>query len=116
MRDGVEADGMARQIKGWVTVYPVFVGPIDLSKGFDPEKNGVRIRMRLLNEIDVDITDWEFRDVTPGRTPFTLDSSEASTTPAPGTYDNALICIMAQKTDEPNPIGLNIPIKLVVEG
>ena len=75
MRDGVEADGMARQIDGWVTVYPVFVGPIDLSKGFDPEKNGVRIRMRLLNEIDVDITDWEFRDVTPGRTPFTLDSA-----------------------------------------
>ena len=75
MRDGTEADGMARQIGGWVTVYPVFVGPIDLSRGFDPEKNGVRIRMRLLNEIDVDITDWEFRDVTPGRTPFTLDSA-----------------------------------------
>ena len=75
MRDGTEADGMARQIGGWVTVYPVFVGPIDLAKGFDPEKNGVRIRMRLLNEIDVDITDWEFRDVTPGRTPFTLDSA-----------------------------------------
>ena len=31
--------------------------------------------MRLLDEIDVDITDWEFRDVTPGRTPFTLDSA-----------------------------------------
>jgi len=75
MRDGVEQDGMARQIDGWVTVYPVFVGPIDLAKGFDHEKNGVRIRMRLLNEIDVDITDWEFRDVTPGRTPFTLDSA-----------------------------------------
>ena len=75
MRDGTEADGMARQIGGWVTVYPVFVGPIDLSRGFDPERNGVRIRMRLLNEIDVDITDWEFRDVTPGRTPFTLDSA-----------------------------------------
>ena len=58
-----------------MTVYPVFTGPIDLSRGFDPEKNGVRIRMRLLNEIDVDITDWEFRDVTPGRTPFTLDSA-----------------------------------------
>ena len=39
----------------------------DHAKGFDPEKNGVRIRMRLLDEIDVDITDWEFRDVTPGR-------------------------------------------------
>ena len=75
MKDGVEADGMARQIGGWVTVYPVFVGPIDLAKGYDPEKNGIRIRMRLLNEIDVDITDWEFRDVTPGRTPFTIDSA-----------------------------------------
>ena len=75
MRDGTEADGMARQIGGWVTVYPVFIGLIDLAKGFDPEKNGVRIRMRLLNEIDVDITDWEFRDVTPGRTPFTIDSA-----------------------------------------
>ena len=75
MRDGTEADGMARQIGGWVTVYPVFYGPIDIVRGFNPEKNGVRIRMRLLNELDVDITDWEFRDVTPGRTPFTIDSA-----------------------------------------
>ena len=75
MRDGTESDGMARQIGNWVTVYPVFVGPIDLTRGFDPEKNGVRIRMRLLNELDVDITDWEFRDVTPGRTPFSIDSA-----------------------------------------
>ena len=48
MRDETEADGMARQIGGWVTVHPVFFGPIDLARGFDPEKNGARIRMRLL--------------------------------------------------------------------
>ncbi|MBQ0032134.1 MAG: hypothetical protein KBT68_04955, partial [bacterium] len=55
---------MARQIGGWVTFYPVFDAPIDLAKGFDSEKNGVRIRMQLLNEIDVDITDREFHDMT----------------------------------------------------
>ena len=46
---------------------------------------------------------------------ITVDSSEASTTPEPGTYDDAQICSMAQKTGEVDPIGLNIPIKLVVE-
>ena len=46
---------------------------------------------------------------------ITVDSSGSSTTPEPGTYDNAKICIMAQKTGEPNPIGLEIPVKLVVE-
>ena len=77
MADGVRRDGHARQIANFLTVYPVFKGEIDLDKGYDPAKNGVMIRARLLNEMDLDITDWTFEDVTPGKRSFKLDSVKA---------------------------------------
>ena len=72
MADGVRRDGHARQLANFLTVYPVFKGEVDLDKGYDPEKNGVMIRARLLNEMDLDITDWSFEDVTEGKRSFTL--------------------------------------------
>ena len=77
MADGVRRDGHARQIANFLTVYPVFKGEIDMDKGYDPAKNGVMIRARLLNEMDLDITDWTFEDVTPGKRSFKLDSVKA---------------------------------------
>ena len=74
MADGVRRDGHARQIANFLTVYPVFKGEIDLDRGYDPEVNGVMIRARLLNEMDLDISDWSFEDVTPGKKSFTLTS------------------------------------------
>ena len=74
MADGVRRDGHARQIANFLTVYPVFKGEIDLDRGYDPNVNGVMIRARLLNEMDLDITDWSFEDVTPGKRSFTLTS------------------------------------------
>ena len=47
---------------------------------------------------------------------ITVDSGDTPHPPAPGTYDNAYICIMAQKVGEVDPIGLEIPAKIVVEG
>ena len=72
MADGVRRDGRPRQIAGLITVYPVFKGPVDLEKGFDPAVNGVMIRARLLKEIDIDITKWSFEDDTPGKRAFAL--------------------------------------------
>ena len=74
MADGVRRDGHARQIANFLTVYPVFKGEINLDRGYDPEVNGVMIRARLLNEMDLDISDWSFEDVTPGKKSFTLTS------------------------------------------
>ena len=74
MADGVRRDGHARQIANFLTVYPVFKGEIDLDRGFDPEVNSVMIRARLLNEMELDISDWSFEDVTPGKRSFTLTS------------------------------------------
>ena len=74
MADGVRRDGHARQIANFLTVYPVFKGEIDLERGYDPEVNGVMIRARLLNEMDLDITDWSFEDVTEGKRSFRLTS------------------------------------------
>ena len=84
MADGVRRDGHARQIANFLTVYPVFKGEIDLERGYDPEVNGVMIRARLLNEMDLDITDWTFEDVTEGKRPFKLDSVKAG--PVIGEY------------------------------
>jgi len=36
--------------------------------------NSVKVNCRLLNELTLDTSGWTFRDVTPGRSPFTLDS------------------------------------------
>ena len=74
MADGVRRDGHARQIANFLTVYPVFKGEVDLDRGYDPAKNKVMIRARLLNEMDLDITDWSFEDVTPGKRSFRLTS------------------------------------------
>ena len=74
MADGVRRDGHARQIANFLTVYPVFKGEVDMDRGYDPEVNGVMIRARLLNEMDLDITDWSFEDVTEGKRSFSLTS------------------------------------------
>ena len=74
MADGVRRDGHARQIANFLTVYPVFKGEVDMDRGYDPEVNGVMIRARLLNEMDLDITNWSFEDVTPGKRSFSLTS------------------------------------------
>ena len=84
MADGVRRDGHARQIANFLTVYPVFKGEIDLERGYDPAVNGVMIRARLLNEMDLDITDWSFEDVTEGKRSFRLDSVKAG--PVIGEY------------------------------
>ena len=77
MADGVRRDGHARQIANFLTVYPVFKGEVDLDKGFDPAVNYVMIRARLLNEMELDITNWSFEDVTEGKRSFTLQSVKA---------------------------------------
>ena len=74
MADGVRRDGHPRQIANFLTVYPVFKGEVDLDRGYDPAVNGVMIRARLLNEMDLDITDWSFEDVTEGKRSFKLTS------------------------------------------
>ena len=77
MADGVRRDGHARQIANFLTVYPVFKGEVDLERGYDPEVNGVMIRARLLNEMDLDIANWSFEDVTPGKRSFRLNTVKA---------------------------------------
>ena len=77
MAEGVARDGHARQIGDFLTIYPRFKGEVDLDKGFDPQKNSVRICARLLNEMELDITGWSFEDVTPGKRGFTLDTVKA---------------------------------------
>ena len=84
MADGVRRDGHPRQIANFLTVYPVFKGEVDLDRGYDPAVNGVMIRARLLNEMDLDITDWSFEDVTEGKRSFKLTS--CSTGEADGEY------------------------------
>ena len=84
MADGVRRDGHARQIANFLTVYPVFKGEVDMDRGYDPAVNGVMIRARLLNEMDLDITDWSFEDVTAGKRSFRLDSVKAG--PVIGEY------------------------------
>ena len=77
MADGVARDGHPRMLGNLITIYPVVTGEIDLDKGWDPSVNSVKIRARLLNEMELDITDWVFRDVTPGKRSFTLQSVKA---------------------------------------
>ena len=77
MAAGVRRDGRPRSIEGFLTVYPVFKGPIDLEKGYDPEVNKVQIKARLLNELELDISGWSFEDVTPGKKAFKLNSVKA---------------------------------------
>ncbi|MBQ0032422.1 MAG: hypothetical protein KBT68_06435, partial [bacterium] len=75
MARGVAADGHPRQIADYITVYLVVDGEIDLDRGFNPEVNSLKIRARLLNEMEIDITGWALEDVTPGRRSFTLASA-----------------------------------------
>jgi len=74
MATGVTRDGHSRQIGDFVTVYAQPEGPVDLERGWDPAVNSFRLKARLLNEMVLDITDWTFRDVTPGRVAFKLNS------------------------------------------
>ena len=74
MADGVRRDGHARQIANFLTVYPVFKGEVDMDYGYNPAVNGVMIRARLLNEMELDITDWSLEDVTEGKRSFKLTS------------------------------------------
>ena len=76
MVKGIERDGNARQLGDFITLYPVPTGEFDLDKGWQPGVNGVRIRARLMNELELDVSNWEFEDVTPGRQAFTLGSVE----------------------------------------
>ena len=76
MVNGIGRDGNARQLGDFITLYPVPTGEFDLDRGWQPGVNGVRIRARLMNELEIDVSNWEFEDVTPGRQPFTLASVE----------------------------------------
>ena len=76
MIKGIERDGNARQLGDFITLYPVPTGEFDLDKGWQSGVNGVRIRARLMNELELDVSNWEFEDVTPGRQAFTLGSVE----------------------------------------
>ena len=77
MAAGVRRDGRPRRIDGFLGLYPVFKGKVDLTKGFDPSENKVQIKARLLNEMVLDTKKWTFEDVTPGKRSFTLDSVKA---------------------------------------
>ena len=72
--DGIRRDGHARQIGDYITIYPVVTGEFDLDRGWDPERNGVRIVARLLNELELDITKWSFEDATPGKQSFKVNT------------------------------------------
>ena len=74
MAEGVQRDGHARQLGDFLTVYAQPYGEIDLDKGWDEEKNGFYLKARLLNECEIDITNWVVRDVTKGRKAFKLSS------------------------------------------
>ena len=76
MVKGIERDGNGRQLGDFITLYPVPTGEFDLDRGWQIGVNGVRIRARLMNELEIDISKWEFEDVTPGRQAFTLGSVE----------------------------------------
>ena len=77
MAAGVRRDGRPRRIDGFLGLYPVFKGKVDLTKGFDPAENKVQIKARLLNELVLNTKKWTFEDVTPGKRSFTLDSVKA---------------------------------------
>ena len=74
MAEGVARDGNARQLDDFLTVYAQPYGPIDLDKGWDSDVNGFSIKARLLNEMEIDITEWTFNDVTKGRKAFKVES------------------------------------------
>ena len=46
---------------------------------------------------------------------LTVNGGMTPTPPEPGTYESARICLMATKSGDPQPIGLEFPITLVVE-
>ena len=114
MADGVRRDGHARQIANFLTVYPVFKGEIDLERGYDPEVNGVMIRARLLNEMDLDITDWSFEDVTEGKKSFKLDSVKAG--PVIGEYHVGEIGHVNGKDLPSTEAGETLRVHWAVEG
>ena len=75
MAEGVARDGIARQIGDFITIYAQPTGEVDLDKGWDSDKNAFVLKARLLNQCELDITDWAFRDVTPGRVAIKLETA-----------------------------------------
>ena len=90
MIEGLSRDGHARQIGDFLTIFPVVKGEFDLDKGWDKSVNEVRVYARLLNELTLDITDWVFNDVTPGRAPFKLHSVSSGSEGSTVTIDTAV--------------------------
>jgi len=99
MIKGIERDGNARQLGDFITLYPVPTGEFDLDKGWQEGVNEVRIRARLMNEMEIDISKWEFEDSTPGRQSFKLESVKG------GSVDGV---IESNKAVEMN--GRNLPL------
>jgi len=70
--EGIKDDGHPRSV-GDIQFYPVCGGTFDLDKGWDPAVNDVRIKARLVNGVELDVTDWTFRDMTQGRVAFKIE-------------------------------------------
>ena len=62
MAEGVQRDGIARQLGDYLTVYAQPYGEIDLDEGWDSSKAGFYLKARLLNEMEIDISSWTLRD------------------------------------------------------
>jgi len=78
--EGIAADGHPRSV-GDITFYPTPGGTFDLERGWNPLFNDVRVKARLANGITLDVSGWTFRDVTPGRQAFSIESVSDGTTP-----------------------------------
>ena len=114
MIDGLLRDGHARTLAGLITVYLVVKGEFDLEKGWDDEVNSLQVRARLLNDLDIDITNWAFQDVTPGKRAFTLSTFEAG---GPTNTFNPHKAAALNGNNVPNTsVGEEIRIDWAVEG
>ena len=80
MAAGVARDGHSRQLGDYLTMYAQPKGEVDLDQGWNPDVNKMQLKARLLNEMEIDITDWVFHDVTPGRVPFKLENASTGET------------------------------------
>ena len=80
MAAGVARDGHSRQLGDYLTMYAQPKGEVDLDQGWNPDVNKMQLKARLLNEMEIDITDWVFHDVTPGRVPFKLENASTGAT------------------------------------
>lgn len=77
MFQGVSRDGHPRTLAGLITLYIGVKGEIDLEKGWDPEKNSLILKARLLKDLKLKTKGWEFQDVTPGKRAFKLATVQA---------------------------------------